>query len=81
MHNFRHLVRENTAAPWAADVEGRFIDQVRSRDWRSGPARGGGPGEKLAAPTPEFLAPAFVSLGPSTEQDAEACQLFRRSAR
>jgi 4,5-DOPA dioxygenase extradiol len=72
VHNLRQLAWEDAAAPvapWASDVEGRFIDQVRSRSVEGAVRLAADPAMKLAAPTSEHLAPAFVSLGASTEQD------------
>ncbi len=74
VHNFRHLAWNDADAPvppWAAEAEARFIDRVRARDI-SGAAQLASEdhGMRLAAPTPEHLAPAFVALGASTVRDA-----------
>jgi len=74
VHNFRQLAWEDASAPvasWASEVEGRFIDQVRSRNVEGAVRLATvDPAMKMAAPTPEHLAPAFVTLGASTDQDA-----------
>ncbi len=74
VHNFRQLAWNDPyapVAPWAAEAEARFVERVRARDI-AGAARLAteDPGMRMAAPTPEHLAPAFVALGASTDQDA-----------
>ncbi len=73
VHNFRHLAWQNPdapVAPWAAEAESRFVERIRARD-TAGAARLAteDPGMRLAAPTPEHLAPAFVTLGASNDGD------------
>lgn len=73
VHNFQHLAWNDAHAPvtpWAADAEARFLDRVRTRDV-AGAIRlaSEDAGMRLAAPTPEHLAPAFVALGASTDRD------------
>lgn len=74
VHNFRHLAwrdAEAPVAPWAAEAESRLIEEIRTRDV-DGAIRlaAEDPGLRQAAPTPEHLAPAFVTLGASTDDDA-----------
>ncbi len=73
VHNFQQLAWKDAdapVAPWAAEVESRFVDRVRARDV-AGAIRlaAEDPGMRLAAPTPEHLAPALVTLGAATETD------------
>jgi 4,5-DOPA dioxygenase extradiol len=73
VHNFRSLAWKDPHAPvpaWAADAEARFMEQVRRRDV-AGAVRLAteDAGMRMAAPTPEHLAPAFVTLGASTAED------------
>ena len=74
VHNFRHLAWKDPdapRAPWAVDAESRFVERIRSRDV-PGAVRlaSEDPGMRQAAPTPEHLAPAFVTLGASSDTDA-----------
>lgn len=74
VHNFRHLAWKDPDAPvpsWAADAESRLVEEIRTRDI-DGAIRvaADDPGMRQAAPTPEHLAPAFVTLGASTDEDA-----------
>ena len=74
VHNFRKLAWNDPdapVAPWATEAESRFVERVRTRDV-AGAVRlaSEDPGMRLAAPTPEHLAPAFVTLGASTDRDA-----------
>ena len=73
VHNFRHLAWKSPdapVAPWAAEAEARFVDRVRARDL-DGAVRlaSEDAGMHEAAPTPEHLAPAFVTLGATTQAD------------
>jgi 4,5-DOPA dioxygenase extradiol len=73
VHNFKHLAWKDPYAPverWAADAEARFVERVRTRDV-AGAVRLAteDAGMRMAAPTPEHLAPAFVTLGAATDQD------------
>ncbi len=73
VHNFRSLAWKDPHASvpaWAADAEARFVEQVRRRDV-AGAVRLAteDAGMRMAAPTPEHLAPAFVTLGASTAED------------
>jgi len=74
VHNLGHLAWKDPDAPvppWAADAESRLVEEIRTRDI-DGAIRvaADDPGMRQAAPTPEHLAPAFVTLGASTDEDA-----------
>ena len=73
VHNFRQLAWKDANAPvaaWATEVEARFIEQVRLRNVEEAVRLASvDPAMRLAAPTPEHLAPAFVTLGASTDED------------
>jgi 4,5-DOPA dioxygenase extradiol len=73
VHNFRHLAWRDPGAPvapWASEAEERFLAPIRAHDTAAAARLATeDPGMRLAAPTPEHLAPAFVTLGASADGD------------